>query len=202
MNRTWALGAAVLTFVLPRYSVAQATRTLVIDATGAPPPVQTGFLRQGTNTSPTGHTIGVTSRYLTRDGKPWLAVMGEFHFSRYPRAGWEDEILKMKAGGVEVVAAYVIWIHHEEIEGRFDWTGSRDLRAFVELCAKHGMYVYPRIGPWSHAEVRNGGFPDWLPSGAYFIWPVNLPMGGATLEYGTAQLVTRLGHAAVPPVMG
>ena len=24
------------------------------------------------------------------------------------------------------------------------------------------MYVIPRIGPWSHAEVRNGGFPDWL----------------------------------------
>jgi beta-galactosidase len=24
------------------------------------------------------------------------------------------------------------------------------------------MYVVPRIGPWSHAEVRNGGFPDWL----------------------------------------
>jgi hypothetical protein len=24
------------------------------------------------------------------------------------------------------------------------------------------MYVYPRIGPWAHAEVRNGGFPDWV----------------------------------------
>ena len=24
------------------------------------------------------------------------------------------------------------------------------------------MYVLPRIGPWSHAEARNGGFPDWL----------------------------------------
>ena len=24
------------------------------------------------------------------------------------------------------------------------------------------MYVYPRIGPWAHGEVRNGGFPDWL----------------------------------------
>jgi len=24
------------------------------------------------------------------------------------------------------------------------------------------MYVYPRIGPWCHAEVRNGGTPDWI----------------------------------------
>jgi hypothetical protein len=24
------------------------------------------------------------------------------------------------------------------------------------------MYVYPRIGPWAHAEVRHGGLPDWV----------------------------------------
>jgi len=24
------------------------------------------------------------------------------------------------------------------------------------------MYVFLRIGPWVHAECRNGGFPDWL----------------------------------------
>ncbi len=31
-----------------------------------------------------------------------------------------------------------------------------------------------------------------VPSGAYFIWPVNLDVGGALLKYSTAQLVTRL----------
>jgi hypothetical protein len=68
----------------------------------------------------------------------------------------------MKSAGVQIVSAYIIWIHHEEVEGQWDWSGQKDLRHFVELCAKHGMYVVPRIGPWSHAEVRNGGFPDWL----------------------------------------
>lgn len=116
----------------------------------------------GTAKSPAGSTLGVNSRYLVRDGKPWLPVVGEFHYSRYPDAGWEEQILKMKASGVNIVATYVFWIHHEEIEGQFDWTGQRDLRRFVELCAKHGMYVEVRIGPWDHGEVRNGGFPDWL----------------------------------------
>jgi hypothetical protein len=88
--------------------------------------------------------------------------MGEFHFSRYPQARWEEEILKMKAAGVNIVATYVIWIHHEEIEGQFDWQGQRDLRSFTQLCAKHHMYVLARIGPWAHGEVRNGGFPDWV----------------------------------------
>jgi beta-galactosidase len=117
---------------------------------------------EGTATSPTGGTLGVNSRYLTRNGEPWLPVMGEFHFSRYPRAQWEEEILKMKAAGVNIVAAYVIWIHHEEVKGQFDWTEQRDLHAFAELCAKHGMLMVARIGPWDHAEVRNGGLPDWV----------------------------------------
>jgi hypothetical protein len=116
----------------------------------------------GTAKSRSGSVLGVNSRYLTLDGKPWLPVMGEFHFSRYPAAQWEEQILKMKAAGVNIVATYVIWIHHEEVKGQFDWNGQRDLRAFAELCAKHHMYVEPRIGPWAHAEARNGGLPDWV----------------------------------------
>ena len=117
---------------------------------------------EGSAVNPSGRALGLNNRFLTLDGKPWLPVAGEFHFSRYPRAQWEDEILKMKAAGVNVVSAYVIWIHHEEIRGQFDWTDQRDLRAFAQLCAKHGMYVIARIGPWDHAEVRNGGLPDWV----------------------------------------
>jgi len=116
----------------------------------------------GTAISPSGRTIGVNNRYLTRDGQPWLPVMGEFHYSRYPADRWEEQILKMKAAGVQIVSTYVIWIHHEEVEGQFDWSGQRDLRRFVEICGRHGLYVVVRIGPWSHAEARNGGFPDWL----------------------------------------
>ena len=116
----------------------------------------------GTLSSPSGRTIGINSLYLTMDRRPWLPVMGEFHYSRVPEFEWEEELLKMKSAGVQIISTYVIWIHHEEIEGEFDWSGRRDLRSFVELCGKHGLYVIARIGPWTHGEVRNGGFPDWL----------------------------------------
>ncbi|MFJ8939335.1 beta-galactosidase [Streptomyces sp. NPDC102365] len=106
--------------------------------------------------------IEVTSRCLTRGGRPWFPVSGEFHYTRYPAGEWEEELLKMRAGGVTAVASYVIWIHHQEAEGRIRFDGDRDLRRFVELCARHGLDFVPRIGPWSHAEVRNGGLPDWL----------------------------------------
>lgn len=148
--------------LLPAIAVAQSPQQYLIDARDPAPAIQTGHLKLGANTAPSGSTISTTNRYLLRDGKPWLPVMGEFHYSRYPQDQWEEELLKLKAGGVQIVASYVIWIHHEEEKGKFDWSGQRDLRRFVELAAKHGLYAYPRIGPWSHAEVRNGGFPNWL----------------------------------------
>lgn len=79
----------------------------------------TGHLKMG-GKDPSGRAIEVNSCYLTLDGQPWLPVMGEFHFSRYPQAGWEDELRKMKAGGIHIAATYIFWIHHEEIEGQFD----------------------------------------------------------------------------------
>ncbi|MBW8736645.1 MAG: beta-galactosidase [Streptomyces turgidiscabies] len=106
--------------------------------------------------------IEVTSRWFTRGGRPWFPVSGEFHYSRYPAGEWEEELLKMKAAGVTAVASYLIWIHHEETEGRVRFDGNLDLRRFAELCARHGLDFIPRIGPWSHAEVRGGGLPDWL----------------------------------------
>ncbi|MEU4834577.1 beta-galactosidase [Streptosporangium sp. NPDC023615] len=106
--------------------------------------------------------ITVNSRHLSRGGVPWLPVMGEYHFSRYPAAEWREELLKMRAGGVGVVAAYVFWNIHEEVRGRCLWSGDRDLRRFVELCSRVGLDVVARIGPWGHGESRYGGFPDWL----------------------------------------
>lgn len=128
----------------------------------APPPVETDFLNLGQHQRP-GRALQVNSRYLTLDGQPWMPVMGEFHYSRCPRAEWLTELRKLAAGGVQVVASYVIWNHHEAEPGQFSWDGQRDLRAFIDLAAQCGLLVYLRPGPWSHAEVRLGGFPHWLP---------------------------------------
>ncbi|MCR4939930.1 MAG: beta-galactosidase [Treponemataceae bacterium] len=103
-----------------------------------------------------------TPEYLTKNGKPWFPIMGEMHYSRYPEKYWKESLCKMKAGGVELVSTYVIWIHHEEIEGSYDFSGDRDLRAFAAACRDCGVKLLLRIGPWCHGEVRNGGFPDWL----------------------------------------
>ncbi len=159
-----AAWVALLLWVLAPVTIAQAgpgdAKVITIDATRVsdPPP---SVLALG-GKSPTGHTVAVNSRYLLLDAKPWLPVMAEFHYSRYPAKYWEEELQKMKAGGVQIVATYVFWIHHEEVEGEFDWSGQRNLRHFVELAGQNGLLVWVRIGPYGHGEVRNGGLPDWL----------------------------------------
>lgn len=107
-----------------------------------------------------GDKYGITDRYLTKDGKPWLPSSGELHYSRLPRPLWEAELDKMKEAGMDIVSTYIFWIHHEEIEGEFHWEGNLNLGEFIDLCHERGLEVALRIGPWSHGECRNGGFPD------------------------------------------
>lgn len=105
---------------------------------------------------------GYNSNNLIRNEKPWFPVMGEMHYSRYNEKLWEESLRKIKAGGLSIVSVYVIWIHHEEEEGVFDFSGCRDIRTFLMLCKKVGLSVFLRLGPFVHGEVRNGGLPDWL----------------------------------------
>lgn len=125
------------------------------------PPLTDGF-KMGDSRRPDGSSLTLDSDSLILNGKRWMPAMGEFQYSRYPETEWREELLKMKAGGIDIVSTYVFWIHHEEVEGQFDWSGRRDLRRYVQLCGELGLKMIVRCGPWDHGEVRNGGFPDWL----------------------------------------
>jgi len=112
--------------------------------------------------NPKGEKIAVNNYYISINNKPVIPITGEFHYSRYPHQYWDESIKKMKAGGITVIPTYVFWNLHEEEEGKFVWTGDKNLREFVALCQKNNMYVLVRIGPFAHGEMRNGGYPDWL----------------------------------------
>ena len=152
-----ALAALLATACTGRQDVS----TYVLDAPATPMEIKTSHLDLG-GTAPDGGSIEVNSYYLSMDGKPVVPVLGEFHYSRYPREQWEEQLRKMKAGGVTVVPTYVFWNVHEEFEGAWDWSDNKDLRTFVELCGKVGLWSIVRIGPFDHGEMRNGGIPDWI----------------------------------------
>ncbi len=112
--------------------------------------------------SPEGRKIGFTNAYMTVDEKPFFGISGEMHFSRVSPDQWEDAVVKMQCGGINILSTYVFWNVHEEEEGVFRFDGCRNLRAFLEICEKHHMMVIMRVGPFDHGEMRNGGLPDWL----------------------------------------
>ncbi|MFP1133088.1 beta-galactosidase [Asticcacaulis sp. W401b] len=156
------VSAGVLLAVMGGAARAQtASQPLQIDLSGAQPTYKGDHLKSG-GTNAAGHSYTVNQSYISVDGKPVIKITGEFHYYRYPHQYWEEELLKMKAGGIDTVATYAHWIVHEEEEGKWDWSGDRDLRAFIELCQKLDVKVLLRVGPYGHGEVRSGGFPDWL----------------------------------------
>lgn len=139
----------------------EAPSEYVINLPETPKEIRSGHLDMG-GTSPSGGSIEVNSYYMSIDGQPVIPVMGEFHYSRYPREQWEEEILKMKAGGITILPTYVFWALHEEHEGVFRWDGNLDLRYFLQLCKQHDMDVIIRIGPFCHGEMRSGAIPEWI----------------------------------------
>lgn len=149
----------VCTFLV--YNVTYAQHTYTIDVSNSEQKIIRGHLNlEGSN--PQGDTLSVNNYYLEYNHKPFFPIIGEFHYSRYPQKYWEESILKMKAGGMNVIATYVFWNMHEREEGKYDWEGQLNLRRFIELVEKHNMKAIVRLGPFCHGEVRNGGIPDWL----------------------------------------
>ncbi|MFT4153648.1 beta-galactosidase [Parafilimonas sp.] len=137
-----------------------AQKTYEIDASHLTAATPVAINMQATN--PQGVKLSANNQYFEKDGKPWFPLMGEMHYNRVPPQDWEEGILKMKNAGLSIIATYIFWKEHEPEKGVWDWKGNCDLKQFIQLCAKHNVYVWLRIGPWSHGEQLNGGFPGWV----------------------------------------
>ena len=109
-----------------------------------------------------GHSFEVGEGSFLLDGKPFVVKAGEVHFPRIPREYWEHRIEMVKAQGMNTVCVYVFWNFHEPEQDTFCFEGQADVRAFVKLCQKHGLYVIVRPGPYCCAEWEMGGLPWWL----------------------------------------
>ena len=96
------------------------------------------------------------------DGKPFVIKAAELHYPRIPRPYWDQRIKMCKALGMNTICMYVFWNIHEQQPGHFDFSGNNDIRAFVQLAEKNGMYVIVRPGPYVCAEWEMGGLPWWL----------------------------------------
>ncbi|WP_448097401.1 glycoside hydrolase family 35 protein [Luteibacter yeojuensis] len=109
------------------------------------------------------HAFGFGRRRFLLDGREFRIHSGEMHPARIAKEHWRHRIRMARAMGLNTVALYVMWNHHEREPGQFDFeTSNRDIVGFIRLCQEEGMWVYLRPGPYVCAEWTNGGLPAWL----------------------------------------
>ena len=110
----------------------------------------------------TTHRLIAGERVFLLDGKPFQIISGEMHYSRIPRAYWHDRLRKARAMGLNTVSTYVFWNYHELTPGHFDFSGQRDIAAYLRAAQEEGLFVILRPGPYVCAEWDLGGYPAWL----------------------------------------
>lgn len=96
------------------------------------------------------------------NGKPFQIISGSIHYFRVVPEYWEHRLMKLKAMGCNTVETYIPWNFHEPRKGEFDFSGMRDVEAFIRLAQKAGLYVILRPSPYICAEWEFGGLPAWL----------------------------------------
>lgn len=111
--------------------------------------------------SPTYTSMAIDARGYKVDGQYRYLRGGTVQWFKLPPEVWEDRLDRFKAAGFNTIDMYVAWNLHEPEEGRFDFD-THDIRAFLALAKKKGLYVYLRPGPYITNEMDGGGVPAWV----------------------------------------
>jgi beta-galactosidase len=107
-------------------------------------------------------SVTLDGRSFMIDGRRVWLVSGRVPYARLPRETWGDRIHAAKLAGLNTIETPVFWNRHEVRPGRFDFTGDNDLRHFVDLVGKAGMYCILGLGPFIDSAWEFGGLPPWL----------------------------------------
>ncbi|NXK62189.1 BGAL galactosidase, partial [Sylvietta virens] len=121
-----------------------------------------GLLHTQASPSARSFQLDYEHNCFRKDGAPFRYISGSIHYARVPRPAWRDRLLKMYMSGLSTVQVYVPWNYHEPLPGVYDFTGNRDVEAFLDLTAELGLLVILRPGPYICAEWEMGGLPAWL----------------------------------------
>ncbi|MEU9835105.1 beta-galactosidase [Streptosporangium sp. NPDC048047] len=97
------------------------------------------------------------------DGEPRLLLCASLFYFRIPRGLWRERLRAVRESGYPCVDVYFPWNHHELAPGEWDFTGERDVAAFLAMAHEEGLLVLARPGPYICSEWDGGGLPAWLP---------------------------------------
>lgn len=116
-----------------------------------------------TNTAVRGQA-GVSFRKegIYIDGSPVVVLCSSVFYFRIPRGLWRDRLRKVKEAGYNAIDVYFPWNYHERSPGAWDFSGERDVEAFLKTAAEEGLWVVARPGPYICSEWDGGALPAYL----------------------------------------
>ncbi len=109
-------------------------------------------------------TVTIKKQKIYVGSKATPLISGEVHYWRLSPDSWKDCLRSVKQMGLTVVATYIPWEFHETSKKKYDFFGKtdpqRNLKAFLDLVQKEGLYLIIRPGPYIYSEWKNDGVPD------------------------------------------
>jgi beta-galactosidase len=94
--------------------------------------------------------------------KSMILLCASLFYFRIPRAQWKERMEQLKAFGYNSIDVYFPWNYHEPKEGEWDFSGERDVAAFLAAAAEAGLWVVARPGPYICSEWDGGALPAYL----------------------------------------
>ncbi len=119
---------------------------------------------ESTTGEPAPH-VEIVDGALRIDGTPTFLYGGDLHYFRVrdkdfdatkTQAMWAATLDAMQAAGMNLVTTYVPWDYHNPGPGQFDFSGARDVGAFLKMACERGMHVVYKPGPLITAEWPRG----------------------------------------------
>jgi beta-galactosidase len=106
--------------------------------------------------------IQLSKNGIEINGEPTVILCASLFYFRIPRDLWKDRLLKVKKAGYNCIDVYFPWNFHEMEQNDWDFTGEKDVEAFLQMAAAEGLYVVARPGPYICSEWDGGALPAYL----------------------------------------
>jgi beta-galactosidase len=84
---------------------------------------------------------------------------GAVHYWRLDREKWSPILDEVKRMGFTMISIYIPWEVHEVARGEFDFSGNRDIDAFLTLIEEKDLDIVVRPGPQINSELTWFGYP-------------------------------------------
>ncbi|SFT27936.1 beta-galactosidase [Paenibacillus sp. BC26] len=110
----------------------------------------------------TSSALQLSSSALRIGGQAEIILCASLFYFRNPRAHWRERLEQVKAFGYNAIDVYFPWNFHELEEGSWDFSGERDVEAFLQMAADAGLWIVARPGPYICSEWDGGALPAYL----------------------------------------